>query len=75
MSLEQRVDSATLQRIAADVLPAQPWSVYQAAARQLDRISPESVPESLRARVALLGSFTLEPACGSRRTSPRTGSI
>ena len=61
MSLEQRIDSATLQRIAADVLPGQPWSAYQAAARQLDRIGLERVPESLRARVALLGSFTLDP--------------
>lgn len=60
MSLE-RIDSTTLQRLAADVAPGQPWSAYQVAARQLDRIVPESVPEGLRARVALLGSFTLDP--------------
>jgi FkbH-like protein len=61
MSLEQPIDSATLQRIAADVLPGQPWSAYQAAARRLDRLGSAGVPERLRARVALLGSFTLDP--------------
>jgi FkbH-like protein len=35
--------------------------VYQAAARALDRIPADLVPERLRARVALLGSFTLDP--------------
>ena len=38
-----------------------PWSAYQSAARALDRLAQETIPERLRARVALLGSFTLEP--------------
>lgn len=61
MSSEQLIDSTTLQRIAAAVQPGQPWSAYQAAARALDRIPETTVPERLRARLALLGSFTLEP--------------
>jgi FkbH-like protein len=61
MNSEQHIDSSTLQAVAAGVQPGQPWSAYQAAARALDRIPAESVPERLRARVALLGSFTLEP--------------
>ncbi|MGH7579458.1 MAG: hypothetical protein ACREM9_04750, partial [Gemmatimonadales bacterium] len=43
------------------MLPGQPWSSYQAAARVLDQLPQESIPERLRARVALLGSFTLDP--------------
>ncbi|HUF35547.1 MAG TPA: HAD-IIIC family phosphatase, partial [Gemmatimonadales bacterium] len=54
-------DSHTLQRIAAGVVPGSPWSAYQAAARALDRLPGDAIPESLRARVAVLGSFTLEP--------------
>jgi predicted enzyme involved in methoxymalonyl-ACP biosynthesis len=61
MTLERGIDSIALQRIASGVLPGQPWSAYQAAARALDRIPPETVPERLRARVAILGSFTLDP--------------
>jgi FkbH-like protein len=61
MTLEPQIDSIALQRIASGVLPGQPWSAYQAAARALDRIPPEPVPERLRARVAILGSFTLDP--------------
>ncbi len=61
MTLEPQLDSATLQRIASGVRPGQPWSVYQAAARALDRIPQATIPERLRARVAILGSFTLDP--------------
>ncbi|MBA3893688.1 MAG: HAD-IIIC family phosphatase [Gemmatimonadales bacterium] len=61
MTSDHRIDSATLQRIASGVLPNQPWSAYQAAARSLDRIPWESIPEHLRTRVAMLGSFTLDP--------------
>jgi len=61
MTLEQQIDGTTLQRMASGVLPGQPWSVYQAAARALERIPQETIPERLRARVALLGSFTLDP--------------
>lgn len=61
MSLEHQVDGTTLQQIAASVVTGQRWSAYQAAARALDGISPGRVPDPLRARVALLGSFTLEP--------------
>ena len=58
---QQQIDSGTLQGIAAGVQPGQPWSAYQVAARALDRIPADAVPERLRARVALLGSFTLDP--------------
>ena len=61
MTPEQEIDSSTLQGIAAGVNAGQPWSAYQAAARALDRIPVETVPQRLRARVALLGSFTLDP--------------
>ncbi len=55
------IDEGALQQIAAGVEPGRPWPAYQAAAHVLDGISPERVPGRLRARVALLGSFTLEP--------------
>src|SRR5688572_834887 len=58
---QQELDSLALQDLAARVEPGQPWSAYQAAARGLDRIPPGAVPDRLRARVALLGSFTLDP--------------
>jgi FkbH-like protein len=58
---QQEIDSLALRRIAAGVEPGQAWSSYQAAARALDRIPAGAVPDRLRARVALLGSFTLEP--------------
>jgi len=61
MSLEPQIDGTTLQQIAASVVTGQRWSGYQAAARALDGIAPKRVPDRLRARVALLGSFTLEP--------------
>jgi FkbH-like protein len=59
--LQPPIDAATLQDIAAKVLPGHPWSSYQAGARALDQLPPAAVPDRLRARVALLGSFTLEP--------------
>src|SRR6185503_10999056 len=58
---QQEIDSLALRRMAAGVEPGQAWSSYQAAARALDRIPAGAVPDRLRARVALLGSFTLEP--------------
>jgi FkbH-like protein len=61
MAPGQHIDSSTLQRIVAGVDTGQPWSAYQAAARALDQIPPDELPERLRARVALLGSFTLDP--------------
>src|SRR5918998_5956866 len=61
MNQELPINSQTLQGLVADVQPGQPWSAYQAAARALDRLPTEAVPERLRARVALLGSFTLDP--------------
>jgi FkbH-like protein len=60
MSSEQ-TDSSTLQSIAAAVQPGQAWSAYQAAARALDRLPAAGIPERVRARVAVLGSFTLDP--------------
>jgi FkbH-like protein len=61
MDQEQQIDGGRLQEIASGVQPGQPWSAYQAAARALDRIPAQAVPDRLRARVALLGSFTLDP--------------
>ena len=52
MGPAQHIDSSTLQRIAAGVDPGQPWSAYQAAARVLDQIPADGIPERLRARVA-----------------------
>jgi hypothetical protein len=83
---QQEIDSIGLQGIAAGVQPGQPWSSYQAAARALDRIPSSAIPDRLRARVALIGSFTLEPfvpvlrkprarASGSTPTSLPTASI
>jgi FkbH-like protein len=61
MVLRDVITSQTLHQIAAGVVPGGPWSSYQSAARALDTLTPEAVPESLRARVAVLSSFTLEP--------------
>lgn len=61
MTPPPHIDAAALQAIAAGVTPGSSWSAYQAAARALDRLPPDSVPEPLRVRVAVLGSFTLDP--------------
>ncbi len=61
MSAKPQIDSTALQALAARVAPGAPWSAYQAAARELDRMPQGTVPERLRARVALLASFTLDP--------------
>lgn len=61
MSVPQDIGSGALLAIAAGVAPGSPWSAYQAAARALDRIPPESVPDRLRARVDVLASFTIDP--------------
>jgi FkbH-like protein len=58
---QREIDSGALQDIAAKAEPGQPWAAYQAAARALDRLPREAIPDRLRARVALLGSFTLDP--------------
>ena len=55
------ITSRTLQAIAAGVAPGSSWAAYHAAARGLDALPADRVPEPLRARVAVLGSFTLEP--------------
>lgn len=55
------VTSQTLQALAATVPYGSPWASYHAAARRLDALPPGEVPDSLRARVAVLGSFTLDP--------------
>ena len=59
--MSQQIDTRTLQDIAAGVEPGQPWSAYQGAARALERVPADTVPDHLRARVALLASFTLDP--------------
>ena len=55
------ITAATLQRVAGNVSPGSAWSAYQAGARALDALGADAVPEELRARVAVLGSFTLDP--------------
>ncbi len=55
------IDSLTLKNLAIGVREGSSWASYVAAARELDRVAGEAVPQHLRARVALLGSFTLEP--------------
>jgi FkbH-like protein len=57
----EQITPLTLQRIAAGVAPGSSWGVYHAAARQLDAIPEAAVPLQMRARVAVLGSFTLDP--------------
>jgi len=61
MTSDRRIDSAALHQIAATVGAGQSWSAYQTAARTLDQIPPDAVPDHLRARVAVLASFTLDP--------------
>ncbi|MEO8224273.1 MAG: HAD-IIIC family phosphatase, partial [Gammaproteobacteria bacterium] len=61
MILHPEIDSASLQRIAGTVGAGQPWPAYQTAVRMLDQIPPNAAPDHLRARVAVLGSFTLDP--------------
>ncbi len=61
MTVDSKVDSGELRAIAADVAPGSSWAAYLAAARRLDRIPADAVPEHDRARVAILGSFTLDP--------------
>lgn len=55
------ISSRTLQQIAGEVAPGSAWGAYQAAARALDALPADAVPGPLRCRVAVLGSFTLDP--------------
>jgi len=57
----RQLDGRALQEIAASVAPGSGWAAYQATARTLSRLPSATIPESLRARIAMLGSFTLEP--------------
>jgi FkbH-like protein len=57
----EHITPGTLQRIAAGVIPGSPWAAYHAAARALDALPADAVPEALRARVAVVASFTIEP--------------
>jgi FkbH-like protein len=52
---------ASLTDIADTVPPGAGWAAYRAAASRLDRVHPDEVQASRRARIALLGSFTLDP--------------
>lgn len=61
MTKSQSIDSLTLEQVAATVPFGSRWASYQSAVRALDRLPSEAIPEALRARVAVLGSFTLEP--------------
>lgn len=53
------IGSSTLRDTVA--LAGSSWMHYHTACRALDRLDSTSLPESLRARVALVGSFTLDP--------------
>jgi len=53
--------NASLSDVAAAVLPGAGWAAYRAAAGRLDRLPADQVPPTRRVRIALLGSFTLEP--------------
>lgn len=55
------IDSIALKQVAEPVAFGSRWAAYQSAARVLDRFPRQEIPEDLQARVALLGSFTLEP--------------
>jgi FkbH-like protein len=61
MTPPNQPESRTLADIAAAVPPGASWAAYQAAAHALDRLPAASVSPRQRARVALLGSFTLDP--------------
>jgi FkbH-like protein len=61
MSLTNPPGSRALTEIASAVPHGGSWAAYQAAAHALDRLPPDAVPPRQRARVALLGSFTLDP--------------
>ena len=61
MTHASEIDSSALQGIAANVAPGQPWSAYQVGGSCARPPPQEAIPERLRARVALLGSFTLDP--------------
>ena len=61
MEQEQEVKAAALQDIAARVAPGAGWAAHQAACRALDELGSESLPETRQARIALLGSATLDP--------------
>ncbi len=55
------IDATMLMRLAARVGEGSPWPAYQSATRELDALAQDGIPDQLRARVAILGSFTLEP--------------
>jgi FkbH-like protein len=48
-------------RTIGAVKPGSSWSEYHAAARALDGVPAGEIPDTLRARIAVLGSFTLDP--------------
>lgn len=61
MTAPDQPERPTLESIASAVPPGGSWPAYQAAARALDRLPQDGVSPRQRARVALLGSFTLDP--------------
>ncbi len=50
-----------LREVAAAVPMGSRWSRYQVGSRALDSLDRAAIPDSVVARVALVGSFTLEP--------------
>ena len=58
---EPVIDSLALKEIASSVPEGSRWPGYQPAGRALDQIPVDAIPDDLRARIAVLGSFTLEP--------------
>lgn len=61
MTTSELIDSITLKQVADAVPFGSRWASYQSAVRALDRLPREAIPEAICARVAVLGSFTLEP--------------
>jgi FkbH-like protein len=57
----ESITSLTLRQISSTVAPGSPWAKYHAAARELEWLGTKPIPEPLRARVAVLASFTVEP--------------
>ncbi|MGH7720391.1 MAG: HAD-IIIC family phosphatase, partial [Gemmatimonadaceae bacterium] len=54
-------DAAALRDAVAAVPAAGSWAEHHAACRALDALGVDRVPDRLRARVALVGSYTLDP--------------
>lgn len=55
------VDAVRLKETVQEVPEGAAWAAHLAACRELDEIESDRVPDALRARVAIVGSSTLQP--------------